>query len=1323
MKAPVIRPNVFAPTTEEPVVAPADRSFTGRLGASFGRYSMASNLSDSYEMRKARENDVQGLDITDDDLLRNQRDEDKATILQEKATYGVHAASTLAAQIANDRENEQVTDGLSLFKGILYGGAAMALDPTSWLPVGTAAKAGIAVGAGVRSLAAKVGMEKGLGMTQTAATWAAVGAAESAVMNAPRLTGDHTYAMDDFMQDVMVETAFAGTLGVGGKLLGKGMLLGKKQHVSKQARLDEHVARRERELNGDWSNVRLNAATEELDKTINTPKSFETAGHKEAYADMLGEARTLKMKADDLNRQAVGDKFVVQKEQLAADVEDIMTRVNTAPSDPATIVSVLDDLRVMTGNINTPQAVNDLGARQLRATAANNMRVRLKEIVADEVDGVPKEAMGKLVRSVQSLVSRKVLRSIDGLAESAVTKQLSLKVAKLDLYYGGKIPKFKLRLMHAANDAAEKGDTALADSLLTKASKDIPEQPVVNPVIDDAAEVTASAADVAAVKAGYVSVSDIKVVLDELPEEIKQGVKGTNAVFGRIDDDAVQLTPDATAQVASKLVGKSARRVARAVRMFQQTGEKAASQHAAASPHVAGFIGHHAGRLFGLTKDMASELRESKSEVLNFLGTRLLELGKGYGGVTGRRHTAAVIKEAELTQSLAKVLPQYYRSVKEWAASKGESAISAYNAANKTGFHNDVANAFNREFMSIMNKRNLGKDVGEIHPAMQKLVNDWNNYMAHNHSKLVSNGVEGFSADRVIKSYVPQVWHKNKMVELVANGKGNDLKEALMAGYRSAGNKDPEAAADALLSWVKKPQENTPMDDPFMPKVDSRAQERTAIDWDAEYNGMKVMDMLDTEAPGLATKYSNRMAGWVGIRKSTDGAISNGLDINVSRDMVKTEMTNAGKSKREINKALDLFDDSFDLLFGRPTRGGLADSVRNMKELAVLARMGGLGMAQAAESGVVATRTLMEASQSPAFMKKVFSRASTEDIDELVRLSGYDADYALLNRQSVNLDVAEGRMNGRAVNALNKASDYLTFGSGKAAGMRALGQVTGYDAIRKAQSYVAQRSFGMSVARHFNGSKSKLSNGRLADWGLTDANGKNDLLKAQFDNFVEFDAQGYPVKYNFDKWDSEALDTFRYSMQRMEAQTQARALAGELPTWMNKPYMTIIMQFRQMAITTNNKTLARNMNLADQEAIAELTLATMSASAVRIAKLTGLSTIAATLSGVELEDELSRRIAMAERDKLLPFGADMYINHFGVFSDVYNTTNMLMNDVTDAPRQVPIMGMMEAYMKTGGSLAEGDVEGAFKNFQRMAILGNTAVVETLSDALFQLNEE
>ena len=125
----------------------------------------------------------------------------------------------------------------------------------------------------------------------------------------------------------------------------------------------------------------------------------------------------------------------------------------------------------------------------------------------------------------------------------------------------------------------------------------------------------------------------------------------------------------------------------------------------------------------------------------------------------------------------------------------------------------------------------------------------------------------------------------------------------------------------------------------------------------------------------------------------------------------------------------------------------------------------------------------------------------------------------------------------------------MTFGSNKAAGARALGQVTGYDAIRKAQSYVSQRSFGMSVARHFNGSKTKLSNGRLADWGLTDAAGKNTDMQAMFKKHVQFDAEGYPTKYNFDKWDTKQLDDFRYAMQRMEAQTQARALAGELPRW------------------------------------------------------------------------------------------------------------------------------------------------------------------------------
>ena len=1163
MLKPVVRPSPFATQPEASAVSRPDSSFTGTVSAFAGALSTTSNVIDRSNLLQARRTPEPNLQVTDEDLLRGQQPEDHEAILLESNTYGKHAGQVMAAQVYQDRQNQKVMQGTSGFKSLLYGGAAILADPVNWIPMATGAKVAMGVTKMIKPTSSALA---------TATGWSVGGAVESVAINTPRLMGDHTYHMEQYQKDLLLETMMAGGIGMAFKYGSKAAMAGKQSHIQKQKRLEE---------------------------------TFER------------------------------NKAALNKEPLAV-------KPNIPKGKP------------------TPEA-----------TVARNS-ANVEKLQADY--------------------------------------DAALAVHKQDTWNDRNV--FKMHL------AAEKLTVAKNELAAVQAADLTTSLPF------DAKAHTAAFNNTAQVQDGSVAMSEVKKVLDGMPPEVKSEVKGTNAVFGNLDESGVEIPDEVAEKIVSKLVTKSGNRIATAIERFTTTGEKAVVENAAKAPHALGWVGHHAGRMLGLTRDMSSTLRESDSEVLNYLGAKVLELGKGYGGVTKRQHSAAVIKEAELTQSLSKVLPSYYRSIKEWVGLQGENSVAAYNAANKSSAQNALAQKFNKEFLSIMNKRNLGKDTGTLSPPMERLAKDWDNYMDHNFDKMVSNGIEGFNATRKVKSYVPQIWNKGKIAQLVAKQGEESVHATLVAGYRSAGNTNPESAATAMMEWLRKP-DGIGTSDPFLPKVDARAQERMVIDWDAEVNGITVMDMLDIDAPALATRYSNRMSGWIGLSKSTDGALSNGLDINTARQMMEQELKGKGQSTKQIAKKVAMFEETMNLIFGRPPVAPLDPFINNLKELAVLSRMGGLGMAQAAESGVVATRSIMEASADPKFLKKVLNGADTQDIQELTRMSGYDADYALLSRQSVDQVIEEeGRgLSSTAVSKLNKTIDFLTFGSNKAAGSRALGQVTGYDAIRKLQSYASQRSFGMSVARHFNGTETKLSNGRLADWGLTDTAGKNTDMQRMFKEHVEFDADGYPVKYNFDKWDTKQLDDFRYAMQRMEAQTQARALAGELPQWMNKPIWGIITQFRQMAITTQNKTLARNLALADQEAAAELTLATMSASLVRAVKIGGLAAVGSTISDTTWEADYSRRMALASRDKLLPMGADLYINHFGAFSDVYNTTNMMMNDYTQAPRQIPMLGLMEGYMKTGGSLAEGDLIEAGQNMQRLAILGNTAVVESLAGALFNSLED
>ena len=253
--------------------------------------------------------------------------------------------------------------------------------------------------------------------------------------------------------------------------------------------------------------------------------------------------------------------------------------------------------------------------------------------------------------------------------------------------------------------------------------------------------------------------------------------------------------------------------------------------------------------------------------------------------------------------------------------------------------------------------------------------------------------------------------------------------------------------------------------------------------------------------------------------------------------------------------------------------------------------------------------------------------------------------------------------------------------------------------------------------------------GRLADLGLTDLDGINDSLKRQFDRHVEFDADGYPTKYNFKRWDSDALDTFTYALQRAEAQELTRALVGEMPRWINHPAMQIATQFRKIPILSQNKHLARNMAFGDRTAVTQALLNTAFAMAVRGGKIAGIAAGYSVIKGTEFTEEFDKRWDNRRVDSISPGDMDKYINSVGIWSEVATlqaiagkiaqSDNSVEDLVSEAINQIPMLGPLHDAAATGKALSEGDMDNALSESQGVMYLGNTAVM----DFIYTMAEE
>lgn len=767
--------------------------------------------------------------------------------------------------------------------------------------------------------------------------------------------------------------------------------------------------------------------------------------------------------------------------------------------------------------------------------------------------------------------------------------------------------------------------------------------------------------------------------------------------------DVTNLDSAAIKAVSKGLMKDNWNGVTAMIANYHGSGEHKVYQDLLRPASIGQFAAKAVSQWGGVTKDLATKFIESDNPTLNWIGTHFTEMGRGYGGDVMRKHTAAVIREAEYVRSVSKVLPHYDKAVKEYAASKGANAVQEMMAAVSTGGKNKLQDEFSRKLMLYLNAQRLGKPLPN-EPIIAKFAKQWDDYMLHNYTTLVDNHIKGFTGMNRIQHYAPQIWKVEHAKRMMRDGV--DLLPLLQKAMRT---ENPIEDAKALEAWLKS---DDAMGDMYVATNDSRSVERLNVDWSAEHDGVSLLDLIETDTRKLATNYSNRVAGWAGVSKASGGNITS-----------YTALHTLQKAAFEHNKDprdFQVVGDVIDMLFGRPVQGGLADWQRSLKTASVLTKLGGLGSAQLIETSAVAARSIMESTGDPQFMKKVLKGMNpdemAEDLRELQNLTGYNWDYHLINVEAEYYTDYDLAQTSRVRNAVDWAVDKATFGGLKPMVGRAFGHVTGYNMVRKYQEAMLQRSFAMQVARHFVLGKSKMSPKRMADYGLTDVNGVNDALAKTIRENVEFDAEGYPTKYNFDKWEPKAKETFMYALQRAEATELLRPLVGEMPEWWNKPWVQMLMQFRTMPITAQNKALGRSLAFADKEAALQLALNCMTAGLVRHSKFALMAAVAVGV-GDEWAEEYKKQVDRAGKDALLGGAADRYITQLGGIGDVYALSHLYGGAETPEQyvrktmNQVPALSLVGSYVDAAYAASTGDGDKAMSHAERIMFLNNTMAFE------------
>lgn len=648
------------------------------------------------------------------------------------------------------------------------------------------------------------------------------------------------------------------------------------------------------------------------------------------------------------------------------------------------------------------------------------------------------------------------------------------------------------------------------------------------------------------------------------------------------------------------------------------------------------------GKGLGL-QEFASKMMFSKDNKLAYIGTHILETGVGFSGRFKRKASAALIKDGIYTKNVGNLNKAYVDNIKGWAMQQGNGTYKAFKAAWEGGKVNDVAKQFHREVFKRQELRQQGKYVepNQFLDAYTDTLNQVNDELFDGR---IRSNIKGFDDNRRIKNYIPHIWKKVKVAEIVKRHGERAVKDLLRDSIESAkrnGKLASDVSVDELVNdqfnWINGLGDSLEHMDEVGAGVSGRGKSRVPLDFTVERNGISMLDLVDTDIPTMMDSYIQRAGADIGISDATNGLIRSEGDF----EKFLTPESDADKL---------LVQDAKDLLYGRPTRQGMSPELRSMMDIVTIQQMGGIGVAQMAETGTMAQRLIVNYMSQPKIAKKIWAMAgeSMDDkgvLHQVRSIAAVNDNMEYINRYSVNnIDQAQvdelSNLRAASIDAVDKG----TLGAYKAQFGRMLGSLSGVNAVQKAQSRLLQASFSVDVARGFKFGKGTSTVDRLTDLGLTE----DSYVARSIREFVEFDTDGFPTNFNFDQWSKEALNEFSYAMNREEAQLMPRVMAGELPVFMNKPLWQAIMQFRKTPLAFMSKGTQRNLQFADREAVLGTVLNSMTAGVTRAAKVAAAG---AAYSVISDEEFFMGSDSLDAFHKMQPYN---YVSNFGILGDGYS---------------------------------------------------------------------
>jgi len=445
-------------------------------------------------------------------------------------------------------------------------------------------------------------------------------------------------------------------------------------------------------------------------------------------------------------------------------------------------------------------------------------------------------------------------------------------------------------------------------------------------------------------------------------------------------------------------------------------------------------------------------------------------------------------------------------------------------------------------------------------------------------------------ADRIAEGYVKRSLNNTlTMKDVIAESTNKDV-DSMIKGLQEAGV-DEDVIQDYL---------DTTMQKEINSQLSDRAKFSLFPDLRTEFNGLKMVDLIESDLPRLLESYTRSASGGAAFAKL--GFSTRGQVMGFLTDLEK-QSNNLGLNQTNIAEEIQVLRDGVDLLYGRSVnKDAHSPFVRNLgrlRDLTSFLRLQSVGIASIPEGaritanrglknvienvpdlgiGIKGTKNLREGGKYSGQFKRT-------DLRELEEVMGYVGEDHVLYPNGLRVDNLEEAGFDKSLGAM--------MDNALAQGKRIQEITSAFRLVQGTGEKLAARSLGGQIKKWVDGAGDALSEANIKDAGWFEDDFLDDLKVWMTKNKATDIHNGKDIRlFNFGKMPAEMQERLQVGMHRLVRRDMQRPFIGEAPVMMHKWLGQTLTQFRSFSLLSLEKQLIHDIR---HDRIAGATIALHSA--------------------------------------------------------------------------------------------------------------------------------